>query len=66
MPIFEYRCKTCEYVFEELAKFTDKIKCPRCGGASKKLVATQYRPAFIHRQGKFHIRRKLSTTGAKK
>jgi len=34
MPIYEFRCKTCSHVFEELIiRSTDKeeISCPKCG-----------------------------------
>jgi len=33
MPMYEYECKKCEYVFEELQKMTDKPlkRCPECG-----------------------------------
>lgn len=35
MPIYEFICKPCDHVFEELfASSTEKRKvlCPRCGG----------------------------------
>ena len=34
MPIYEFRCKTCNHVFEELImRSTDKaeLTCPKCG-----------------------------------
>jgi len=33
MPIYEYICKSCEYEFEEVQKFSDTSleKCPDCG-----------------------------------
>lgn len=63
MPLFEYKCKSCNHVFDELAKFEDKIKCPLCKKATEKLIATQNRAVFIHRQGNFYNRRKHSTVG---
>lgn len=33
MPIFEYRCRTCEHEFEELVFGDAKPECPECGAA---------------------------------
>jgi putative FmdB family regulatory protein len=63
MPLYEYQCKKCKHVFTELAKFEDKIKCPLCKRATKKLIATTNRAVFVHRNGNFKQRRKLSTVG---
>ncbi len=43
MPIYEFRCDRCENEFEELCKSTDvkKMKCPKCGGASRRKVASR-------------------------
>ena len=32
MPIYEYKCESCSYVFEELQKISDAPlkKCPEC------------------------------------
>lgn len=32
MPIYEYKCKKCNYQFEQLQKITDKplCTCPKC------------------------------------
>ena len=32
MPIYEYQCKACGYIFEEMQSFNDKPikKCPEC------------------------------------
>jgi putative FmdB family regulatory protein len=33
MPIYEYRCATCDERFEELARNPDvAVPCPACGG----------------------------------
>lgn len=33
MPFLQYKCKECGKHFEELvAKHTDKVSCPECGG----------------------------------
>ena len=35
MPMYDYRCKNCDEVFEELVFSSDtddkEIKCPKCG-----------------------------------
>lgn len=34
MPIYEYRCETCEKPFEKLvATFREEVACPDCGSA---------------------------------
>ncbi len=34
MPIYEYKCKTCEHAFETLRSMRDEspAPCPTCGG----------------------------------
>jgi putative FmdB family regulatory protein len=35
MPMYEYKCESCEIVFSELRKIserTEPIACPECGG----------------------------------
>lgn len=41
MPIYEYRCTTCNNEFEALQKISDEpVKtCPACGGEVKKLIS---------------------------
>lgn len=42
MPIYEYRCNTCEHKFEALQKFSDAplVTCPACANdALVKLVS---------------------------
>ena len=39
MPIFEYRCASCDEKFEEIVlsrNRTSKVECPRCGGKKVK------------------------------
>ena len=46
MPIYEYQCKACEAVVEELQKISDAPlkKCPKCGKSKlEKLVSA---PSF--------------------
>ena len=41
MPVYEYRCDTCNSQFDLRQKFSDPPadKCPKCGGAVSKLVS---------------------------
>jgi putative FmdB family regulatory protein len=33
MPIYEYQCEPCDYIFETLIRSPDDVPhCPRCGG----------------------------------
>ncbi len=45
MPLYEYRCETCQKVTERIQKFSDPPMeaCPACGGPVQKLVSS---PAF--------------------
>lgn len=41
MPIFEYRCKSCEKEFETLILGGEKPSCPDCQGSKlEKLLST--------------------------
>ncbi len=50
MPLYEYRCGSCEKVFEVIQSFSSrpKRKCEECGGALKKLVS---RSGFVLKGG---------------
>ncbi|MFW6415559.1 MAG: FmdB family zinc ribbon protein [Thermodesulfobacteriota bacterium] len=41
MPIYEYYCHNCDYIFEELNKeYSDKtMECPVCGQNAKRLIS---------------------------
>ncbi len=41
MPMYEYRCKSCNYQFELLQKFSapPAEECPKCGGKVEKLIS---------------------------
>jgi putative FmdB family regulatory protein len=44
MPIYEFKCKTCEHIFEELVSMSvngDSLTCSRCGAiGARKLIST--------------------------
>jgi putative FmdB family regulatory protein len=50
MPLYEYRCKSCEHTFEAIQKFSDRPlrKCPECSGRLEKLIS---RTAFVLKGG---------------
>lgn len=41
MPLYEYRCNSCNDTFELRQKFSDPpaSACPSCGGAVEKLIS---------------------------
>ena len=41
MPLYEYRCRSCENVFEYMQRVSEgpKRKCEACGGRLEKLVS---------------------------
>jgi putative FmdB family regulatory protein len=59
MPIYEYRCESCETRFEEYLSTSDKPvpPCPQCGAAGAARVysafATEWLPGDVnwHRVG---------------
>jgi putative FmdB family regulatory protein len=41
MPMYEYRCRSCEAVFERRLSFEERYRpqtCPGCGGADAALL----------------------------
>jgi putative FmdB family regulatory protein len=34
MPLYEYHCKNCDYIFEKLQSFKSTLmrECPKCSG----------------------------------
>lgn len=33
MPIFEYKCSSCDELFETLVRSNSQPTCPKCGGS---------------------------------
>lgn len=43
MPLYEYHCKTCGHIFEQIrsmAQYRDPYDCPICGQAADRTVLT--------------------------
>ena len=40
MPLYEYRCRQCENVFDRLERSSERKDgiCPECGGAATRLI----------------------------
>jgi len=41
MPLYEYKCSECGFIFEVLQKVNEQPqnKCPKCGGSVKKVIS---------------------------
>lgn len=41
MPIYEYKCTSCGYIFEMLQKISEKPidRCPKCNAKVKRLIS---------------------------
>ena len=43
MPIYEYRCLSCDATFEALVRGGDAVTCPHCGSSSLgKLISVPF------------------------
>lgn len=40
MPLYEYRCRKCDALFERLEKASEPTNraCPKCGGVARRLI----------------------------
>lgn len=50
MPMYEYRCKECDVVFEAINKLEDRLlgsKCPDCSGWGDYLISAPFLKAYI-------------------
>ena len=40
MPLYEFKCKECEHVFEEIQKYTDpNPQCEKCDEGTEKFIS---------------------------
>ncbi|MBL8231980.1 MAG: zinc ribbon domain-containing protein [Bryobacterales bacterium] len=64
MPLYEYRCKQCERVFEVMQKFSDPALTvhEECGGEVEKLISP---PAFQFKGSGWYITDYARSGGAK-
>ncbi len=40
MPIYEFICKHCGYTFSTLCKVGEEVRCPRCGGETRRVFSS--------------------------
>ena len=42
VPIFEYRCQSCQQTFERIRRYDDEspVECPTCKQEARKLVSS--------------------------
>ena len=46
MPLFTYRCKDCDHIFETLGRVEETPACPACGGShAERQLARIAKPA---------------------
>jgi putative FmdB family regulatory protein len=55
MPLYEYRCESCDHQFEVIQKFSDApiAVCPKCGGGP--VVKLLSSPAFQFKGSGWYI-----------
>ena len=40
MPVYDYRCKQCQKVIEQVEHYSvDEITCPHCGDVAKRIIS---------------------------
>ncbi len=42
MPLYEFKCKDCGLIFEELVFYSDikEVLCPKCSGNAERVLST--------------------------
>ncbi|RKZ00890.1 MAG: zinc ribbon domain-containing protein [Candidatus Hydrothermota bacterium] len=55
MPLYEYRCKQCGYIFEELVApgEPEPKRCPKCGGEVERMFSRGV--GFVFKGSGFYI-----------
>ena len=53
MPIYDFQCGKCEFVFEEWQSMMEQkgCRCPNCGGESRRLIS---QPAILFKGTGFY------------
>lgn len=54
MPMYEYKCRVCDYCFEQIQKFSDAPVqvCPQCGKQVERLLSA---PSFQFKGSGWYI-----------
>lgn len=55
MPVYEYKCDSCDEFYEFTQKFTDDpiSECPKCEGPIKKIYRS---PGLVFKGSGWHIK----------
>lgn len=53
MPIYEFKCDDCDFVYEELTSYNGikKIECPNCGSKNKEKLPSHFSFNFTNPVG---------------
>ena len=61
MPLYEYRCQTCDHLYERIERVSEPTAavCPKCGGEARRLLgapALQFKGSgwYVNDYGKGH------------
>lgn len=66
MPIYEFKCTTCEQVFDELVPMNtegDSLTCPKCGSTGARRLVSAFAAHGLE-NGHIAVGRKLTGGGA--
>lgn len=66
MPIYEFKCKTCEQIFDELVPMNtegDLLKCPKCGATGARRLISAFAAHGLE-NGHIAVGRKLTGGGS--
>lgn len=66
MPIYEFKCKSCEKVFEELVPMNtegDRLKCPQCGNVGARRLISAFAAHGLE-NGHIAVGQKLTGKGS--
>lgn len=66
MPIYEFKCKSCERVFDELVPMNtegDSLKCPKCGSVGARRLVSAFAAHGLD-NGHIAVGRKLTGGGS--
>ena len=57
MPLYEYECKKCGHIYDEVRKIDERydVKCPECGSEESRILLTNSRPPVKFPEGVWDI-----------
>lgn len=66
MPIYEFKCKSCDHVFDELVPMNtegDQLKCPACGTVGARRLVSAFAAHGLE-NGHIAVGQKLTGKGS--